>query len=80
MAEEQPVAARRAGRLALLQEGAERRDAGARADHDDRPVGIGGQAEMRVGLEEHLQPVADPPPCGQVHRGDPGAHAAMRLS
>src|SRR5215470_9535309 len=35
MAEEQPVAARRLGSHALVQEGAERRDAGAGADHDD---------------------------------------------
>ena len=45
MAEEQPVAARRLGRHALVQEGAERRDAGAGADHDDRHRGIGRQAE-----------------------------------
>src|SRR5207248_10874785 len=38
IAEEQPIAAARAGRLAFLQKGAERRDTGAWPDHDDRPV------------------------------------------
>ena len=55
MAEEQPVAALRLGRHALVQEGAERRDAGAGADHDDRRLRIGGQAEgvrlLHVDLE-----------------------------
>ena len=51
MAVEQPVPARRRSGGALAQEGAERRDAGARADHDDRGLGRRGQAEA-VGLLE----------------------------
>ena len=42
----------RLGRAAFLHEGAERRDAGAGADHDDVAVG-GGQREVLVGLELH---------------------------
>ena len=49
MTEEQPVAAFCFGRHTLVQEGAERRDAGAGTDHDDRRRGIGRQAEgMRL--------------------------------
>src|SRR5204863_6391481 len=36
---EQPIAAARAERAPLLQKGAERRDPGAGADHDDRHIG-----------------------------------------
>ena len=56
VAEEQPGAAARAERLALLQEGAERRDAGARADHHDRRLRIVRQAEpvrlLHIGLHD----------------------------
>ena len=57
MAEEQPVLAGRAGRLAVEQEGAERRDAGARADHDDRRLRILRQREaMRLlHIDLHLR-------------------------
>ena len=48
-AEEEPVPAARADRLAFLEKGAERRDAGARADHDDGRVVILGQAKFRRG-------------------------------
>src|SRR6266403_286842 len=45
MTEEQPVLAGRAGRLAVEQEGAERRDAGTGPDHDDRRLRVLRQAE-----------------------------------
>src|SRR6185436_4580840 len=55
MTEEQPVLAGRAGRLAIEQEGAERRDAGAGTDHDDRRLRILRQTEtvrlLHVDLE-----------------------------
>ena len=59
VAEEQPVAAGRAGGAALLDEGAERRDAGAGADHDGVALGAG-QPEMPVRLE------LDPHACARL--------------
>src|SRR5712691_5967901 len=56
MPEEQPVAAGRLAGHALVEKGAERRDAGAGADHDDRHRGIGGEAEMRGLLHIDLDP------------------------
>src|SRR6185295_16583092 len=53
-AEEQPVASGRTRRLALLHEAAERRHAGARADHDDVARTVGGHAEAFVTLDPHL--------------------------
>jgi hypothetical protein len=53
VAEEQPVASFGAGRAALVQERAERRDAGAGADHDDRRVPAGRRGEAVRGLHEH---------------------------
>src|SRR5204862_2858010 len=50
VAEEQPAAAFRLRRTALLNEGAKRRDAGAGADHDDVALGRG-QGEMPIWLE-----------------------------
>ncbi len=50
VAEEEPVLAGGAGDLALLEEGAEGRDAGAGADHDDGGVGRG-HVEMFGGLD-----------------------------
>ena len=47
VAEEQPVAAGVAERAPFLQEAAERRDAGAGADHDHRRVAVFGRTEMR---------------------------------
>src|SRR5690606_11212993 len=54
-AEEQPVAARRTGFRALLHEAAERRDAGAGADHDDVAAGIKRNAEafVRLDMDRH---------------------------
>jgi hypothetical protein len=53
-AEEQPVPARGAGGLALLQEAAERRNAGARPHHDDVARTVGRYAEAVVLLDPHL--------------------------
>lgn len=54
VAEEQPVATGGGDGFALLHEGAERRDAGARADHDDVLRAVGGQAEALVVLDVDL--------------------------
>src|SRR5579863_3454905 len=58
MAEEQPVAPGRVDGLPLVQEGAERRDAGPRPDHDDRLRRILRQREMRRLLHIDPDPVA----------------------
>src|SRR5688572_12115170 len=50
-AEDEPVTSTRARRRALLDEGAVRRDAGARADHDQVPRGVSRQAEAGVGFD-----------------------------
>ena len=63
---------------ALLHEGAERRDAGAGADHDDVFVGRG-QREMLVGLELDPDARAALEPLGDVIGGDALARAAMAL-
>ena len=57
---------------------AERRHAGARSDHDDRPIGIRRQTEMRVRLQEHTQPIAGLAPLRHIHRGNAVALAPMR--
>ena len=78
MAEHQPVPTARPDGIALLHEGAERRDPGARPDHDDRPLGIMRQAEMRGRLEKHAHPVAGLAPLGHIHRCDARALPTMR--
>ena len=70
MAEEQPVLARRLDRLALVQEGAERRDAGAGADHDDRLAGIGRQREIVRLLYVGTERVAGLHPLGEAGGAD----------
>ena len=52
IAEEQPVFTRRAVCRALLHEGAERRNAGARANHNDRRFRVCRQAEVIVVLDK----------------------------
>ena len=71
IAEEQPVLARGSSRHPLMQEGAERRDAGTGPDHDDLGV-IGGQPERLVGGDVHAHLLADRSPIGEVGR----THAA----
>ena len=75
MAEEQPVRPARLGGLALLQEGAERRDAGAGPDHDDRLGRIGRQREMLRLLHIDLELVARAHAAGQESRADAEPHA-----
>src|ERR1700739_513745 len=58
MAEEQPVLAWRAGRLAVEQERTERRDAGARPDHDDWHLRILRQREAMGLLHIDLDRIA----------------------
>ena len=53
-AKEQPVLAGGAARRALFDEGPKRRDAGAGADHDERHVVVGRQAEGAVAVELQL--------------------------
>ena len=50
VAEEQPVPSRRPHRLAFSQESPERRHASARPDHDQRGLGVSGQAKVRVAI------------------------------
>ncbi len=52
LAEEEPVVAGGAEGLALFEERAEGRDAGAGADHDDGRGGVFGQAEVGVRVQE----------------------------
>ena len=68
MAEEQPVAARRADRAPLLQESPERRDAGAGSDHDDRHR-ISRQAEGTSFLHIDAQLAAKRATFGKIGRG-----------
>src|SRR5580704_18467715 len=78
VAEEQPRATACAGRATLLHESAERRDAGARADHDDVPIGRR-KGEMLVRPQFHPQPATFLEPLGDVGRGDALARASMSL-
>ncbi len=78
VAKEQPALAARAGLLTLLHEGAERRDAGARPDHDERLVGIAGQAEVLVLADIDADLLARRAAVGEEGAGHPGARAAPR--
>ena len=75
VAKEQPIAPRRPGRHALAQEGAERRDPGAGADHDDGHRRVGRQREVLRFLHIDLDLVARGDPVGEKRGGDtePGA-------
>jgi len=68
-AEEQPVASARAARLPLVQEAAERRDAGAGADHHDRHVAVHRRPEVCGLLHEHRH-AAVFRAIGEKRRGD----------
>jgi hypothetical protein len=54
-AEEEPVSARMAEYLPFVQKTAEGSDAGAGTNHDDRCVGLWGQAKPLVGLNVNWQ-------------------------
>src|ERR1051326_3513662 len=77
MAEIEPIWPRRLGRQALLQEGAERRDAGAGTDHDDRLAGVSRQREMlrRLHVDPDLVARIDAP--GEESRRDAEPRAAV---
>ena len=70
VAEEEPVPSRRPGRLPLAQEGAERRDAGARPDHDDRGRRVRRQREAVRLLDVELERGAGRDALGEEGRGD----------
>jgi len=69
MAEEQPVLAERTGRAAIEQKGAERRDAGAGPDHDDRRLSDPAAARSRGLLHIDLNLVAGLDAFGKEGRG-----------
>ena len=70
---------RRLDGAALLHEGAERRDAGAGADHDDVGRRVGRQAEVAVRLQADPELGAVRDPVGDVDRGDARARPAVGL-
>ena len=74
-AEQQPGASLDAERRALLQEGAERRHAGAGTAHDDMGARIGGQAEV-AGLDAGADRSGTGGAIGQEAAGDAVAHPA----
>ena len=78
-AEHEPVAAGGALRLALLQEAAVRRHAGARTDHDHVTRGVVRQAEALVGLDEHAHGGGIVSQAGQMRRGCTEATVAVAL-
>src|SRR5205814_7565418 len=75
VAEEQPVLAGRTGRLAVEQEGTERRNAGAGADHDDWRLRILRQAEAVRLLHIDLELLALADALAKEGRGDTDALA-----
>ena len=79
VAEEQPRIARRLRRHPVVQEGAERRHAGARPDHDDRRRRIGRQGEVVGALDIDLERRARRDRARQEGRGDAQPRAALAL-
>ena len=77
MPEEQPIAPGRSARHTFVQERAERRDAGAGADHDDRYRRIGGKAEMLSFLDIDVDRVAGTQPFAEKCGRDAEAGAAV---
>ncbi|OEI67179.1 hypothetical protein Cus16_3185 [Curtobacterium sp. ER1/6] len=75
VAEEQPVATGRPRGGPLVQEPAERCDAGARADHDHRRRVVRGDPEGRVRLQVDAHLTVGAHAVGQVRRGDPAVRA-----
>lgn len=79
LAEHEPALAFGALLDALLDEGAVGRDAGAGADHYDRPRAVLGQAEVPVRLDVDAHLVADAAAVGEVRGGNAPALAAVQL-
>ncbi|MNY34415.1 hypothetical protein D3C86_1687530 [compost metagenome] len=79
IAEEQPVFARCFIRRALLQEGAERCDAGTRTNHNHRRFRISRQAEVVVVLNKHPHFALFFDAIGEEARCSTGARAAFDI-
>ena len=79
VAKEEPVLPGGLRRLALLQEGSERGDAGAWAYHDDRCAQVLGEFEVFRRLEEHRNGSVAVDPVGQVGGANPLARTAAVL-
>jgi len=79
IAEEQPIAADGAGRAALLQKGAERRDPGAGADHDQRRIVVLGQPEIMGLADEYRNWFAESHAIGKPAGGDAVALPAAQF-
>jgi len=77
IAEEEPHGPASAAGLLVLEEGAEGRDAGAGADHDNGHIGRGGQAEELVGVDEEGELAAGRGALADVGRADALAGAAV---
>src|SRR5277367_1828843 len=58
--EEQPVSTTRSRRRAMLDEGPERRNSGAGANHDDVSIAVYGQSKTLIGFEEDPRMRASP--------------------
>ena len=78
LSEEEPVLARRREGTPLVQECAERSDAGAGADHDDRRIGRSGQTELLVGMDVDGTAFAGVSAIGQQRGTDSAALAIVR--
>ncbi len=77
IAEEEPHGPASAAGLLVLKISAEGRDAGAGTDHDHGHVGIGGQAEELVGVDEDGQLAAGGRALADIAGADAEAVAAM---
>ena len=77
LAEEEPHGPAAAAGLLVLEEGAEGRDAGARANHDDGHVGRGGETEEPIGVNEEGERAAGRGALADVGGADAGAGAAV---
>ena len=77
LAEEEPVVAFGGGGLALFEEGSEGGYAGAGADHDDGGVGVFGEAEGVVFVQEDGHGGADDAALAEVAGGDALAVSAV---
>src|SRR6202034_928528 len=79
MSEEQPIPSGRLGRLALMQKGAKRRDAGTGPDHDDRLREVRRQRKMLGLLNIDPDLVAGRDAAAEERRADAEPHALVDL-